>query len=263
MKSFLSHPGDPPFASLVFVRTIAPLVLGLVSLAIAPAEILLSDDFEGPGETDLVSSVDSKVLWEAAENRQLLGIRPDREGLNTGHALEVGNNLVFARIPTADLAVGQVLVLTLRFRSPDETPQVPAPLRIGLCDTRDENPVTGDTVGYWLHTAPGAAGKSGLSVEKNAESAIGGGNDGASLGATFSLNYDWRQPHLLTVKILRPSDSTIEVRARIDEGEEFVRTDAEGTVTQFNLVAFRLASTPRSRVFFDQVQLERRPLAQP
>jgi hypothetical protein len=221
----------------------------------ARAEVIFCDDFEDAGTIENVSAIDSKLSWEAADNRPLLSVLGDTEGLNSGNALVVGNNLVFARIPATTLEVGSSLVLSMRFRSPEENVNAIAPLRIGLCESREDSPDKGDTVGYWLHTGPGPA-KSGISMERNVESSIGGGNDGVGVGETFLLGYDWLKPHQLTLKIVRPSASVIEIHTKLDDGEEVIRTDAQASVTQFNLVAVRVANTPKSSVLIDQIQLE-------
>jgi len=203
-----------------------------------------------------VSLIDSKATWEGAGNRKILSVVTDSGGLNSGNVLAIGNSLVFTRIPATGLEPGDSLVLSLRFRSPDQDVQYPGPLRIGLCESRDDTPDKGDTVGYWLFTGPGGERKTGVSVEHNVDSLIGGGNDGASLGEALLLGYDWLKPHRLILKIVRPSSDLIEIHTQLDDDSEVVRTDAQASVTQFNLMALRMANTPQSRVLVDDIKLE-------
>lgn len=235
----------------------------LIFLGSASAEIILSDTFEDAGSVENVAVIDSKATWEVAGNRTLLGVVIDPDGLNSGNALSVGNSLVFARIPATTLEVGDSLVFSMRFRSADEAVESLAPFRIGLCENKDDLPDTGDTVGYWLSTGPGVEAKSGISVERNVDSLIGGGNDGTGLGIAFQLGYDWLKPHKLLLKIVRPSAGRIEIHTQLDDGPEVVRTDSEESVTQFNLIGLRVANTAQSCVLVDDIKLELQKAAKP
>lgn len=252
---------SPLFPPVIFRRrpelraAIYAVAGATVLLGSASAEVIVDDTFEDAGSVENVALIESKATWEVAGNRTLLGVVTDPDGLDSGNALSVGNSLVFARIPATTLEVGSSLVLSMRFRSADENVESLAPFRIGLCENKDDIPDTGDTVGYWLSTGPGAEAKSGISVERNVDSLIGGGNDGTGLGVGFQLGYDWLKPHKLTLKIVRPSAGLIEIHTQLDDGAEVVRTDSEESVTQFNLIALRVANTPQSRVLVDDIKL--------
>lgn len=239
-----------PFSTLLATAACVAL------LASSQAEIILTETFEDAGEVEKVAMISSKATWESSGNRTILGIVSDPGGLNSGNALSIGNNLVFARIPDTDLEVGSALVFSLRFRSPDVDVQYPAPLRIGLCGSVDDAPDKGETVGYWISTGPGGERKTSVSLERNVDSLIGGGNDGEGIGEVFQLGYDWQKPHRLTVKIVRPSAGIIEIHTQLDDEAEVIRTDARESLTHFNLIALRVANTPQSYVLVDDIKLE-------
>jgi hypothetical protein len=222
----------------------------------ASAEVIFSDNFDGESTVENVSVIDSKVTWEAAGNRTILSIAKDPEGLNSGKVFSIGNNLAMVRIPDTELEVGSSLVLSMRFRSTEVDVQYPAPLRIGLCESRDDSADKGDTVGYWLSTGPGGERKSGISFEQNQDSQIGGGNDSTAIGETFQLGYDWLTPHRLVFKISRPSEGVVEISVQLDDDSELIRTDAKESLTRFNLVALRMANIQQSRLLVDDIKLE-------
>ncbi len=160
------------------------LSLGLFTLLAAgsfalASDVVFEDHFEDIGEFENTLMVESKLVWESAMNRQALGVMSDSDGLNTGNALIVANNLAFSRIPETALEVGSSLTLSLRFRATDPNPEFGGPFRVGLAQSRDDSPEKGDTIGYWLML--GAQGGS-VSFEQNSDSLIGGGNDGVGLG---------------------------------------------------------------------------------
>lgn len=220
------------------------------------AEVVLSENFEDAGEVEKVAMISSKATWESSGNRMVLGIVSDPGGLDSGNVLSIGNNLVFVRIPDVELEAGCSLVLSMRFRSPDEDVQYPAPLRIGLCESTDDAPDKGETVGYWVSTGPGPERKTSVSLERNVDSLIGGGNDSEGIGETFPLGYDWLKPHRLTVKVVRPSAGLIEIHTQVDDEAEVVRTDAKESLIRFNLLALRVANAPQSSVRVDDINLE-------
>lgn len=246
----------PKFRLPVFGRSL--LVAGgcVAMLTTLRGEVLLDETFEDTGDIEKVAVISSKTTWESSGNRTILGIVSDPDGLKSGNVLSIGNNLVFARIPDTDLEVGSALVLSLNFRSPDADVQYPAPLRIGLCNSTDDAPDKGETMGYWVSTGPGGERKTSVSLERNEDSLIGGGNDGASIGEVFQLGYDWTKTHRLTFKIARPSAGVIELHVQLDDEAAVVRTDAQESLIHFNLVALRLANTPQSILLVDDIKLE-------
>ncbi|MEO7933404.1 MAG: hypothetical protein ABIT76_09630 [Chthoniobacterales bacterium] len=237
----------------VAVLAISSIFASMVS---SQGQVIVSDDFEKAAESQNTSTIESKTFWETSDNRSLLGTVTDPTGLNSGKVLSVGNGLAFARIPETALEVGSSIVFSMRFRSRDEEILYPAPLRIGICENKDDSPDKGDTAGYWLSTGPGADRKSSISLELNSDSAIGGGNDGVGIGGAFVPGYDWLKPHRLVIKVMRPTEAAIEIHLQFDDDAEIVRTDSKSSVTKFNLIAMRVANTPKSCVLFDDIKVE-------
>ncbi len=227
-------------------------VLAAGSFALA-SEVVFEDHFEDIGEFENSLMVESKLVWESAMNRQALGVMSDSDGLNSGNALVIANNLAFSRIPETALDVGSSLTLSLKFRATDPNPEFGGPFRVGLAQSRDDTPEKGDTIGYWLML--GAQGGS-LSFEQNADSLIGGGNDGTGLGDPIKTPIVWNKPHTLVMKFSRPTADKVEIRIQIDGGEEFIRTDAEARVTAFNILGLRIADRQGTKTFVDDVKLE-------
>jgi len=233
-----------------------PSILAVAACASAAwAEVVFEDDFEGADEIEKVAVIDSKGSWEAAGGRALLGITRDAEDLNGGKALVLENTTAMIRIPLTTLEVGDSLVLTLRFRSLNEKSEFFVPLRVGLCEVKDDLPDTGGTFGYWLCTGPGAESKTSIFLEKNTDT-IGGGEDRVILGEDFLLGFDWLKPQSLTLKIVRVSESLVEISTALNDAGAVVRADPHGTVTTFNLLAIRLANGPQNNILIDDVKLE-------
>lgn len=237
-------------ASSFSLGLLALLAAGSFALA---AEVVVEDRFEDVGEFENTHLVESKLAWESAMNRQALGVMADADGLRTGNALFIGNNLAFARIPDVALEVGSSLTLSLRFRATDPSPEFGGPFRLGLAQSRDDSPEKGDTIGYWLML--GTQGGS-VSCETNADSLIGGGNDGAGIGDPLKKDLVWNQPHTVVMKFSRPTEAKVEIRVQIDGGEEFIRADMEARVTAFNLIGLRVADRPGAKTYVDDVKLE-------
>lgn len=237
---------------------VSSLSLSLFALIAAGAfavasDVVLEDHFEDIGEFENTLMVESKLVWESALNRQALGVMGDPDGLNTGNALVIANNLVFSRIPDISLEVGSSLTLSLRFRATDPNPEYGGPFRVGLAQSRDDTPEKGDTIGYWLML--GSQGGA-LSYEANSDSLIGGGNDGVGLGDPMKTPLVWNKPHTVMMKFSRPTADKVEIRVQIDGGEEFIRTDAEARVTTFNILGLRIADRQGTKTFVDDVKLE-------
>lgn len=243
-----------------FVRTYTSSILalgcGFILLPLAHAVTVAEDSFEDTYEIDKTSIVESQTLWESPTPRQFLAVMSD-DALGSGRVLVILNGIAYTRIPDTDLEVGQSVTLSFRFRSLDQELAYPIPLRIGLCENNDGNPDVGDTKGYWLFTGPGPETNSGITFEDNIDSSLGGGNDGESVGDYFKLNYDWSIPHMLTIKFSRPSQDIIEISSRIDDGPEHIVRDAKALLTNFNLLAVRLANTPQSAFLLDDLKIEK------
>lgn len=237
-------------ASSLSLGLLALLAAGSFALA---AEVVVEDHFEDVGEFENTNLVESKLAWESAMNRQALGVMGDADGLKTGNALFIGNNLAFARVPDIALEVGSTLTLSLRFRATDPSPEFGGPFRLGLAQSRDDYPEKGDTIGYWLLL--GTQGGS-VSFETNADSLIGGGNDGVGIGEPFKKDLVWTQPHTVVMKFSRPTSEKVEIRVQIDGGEEFIRTDTAASVTTFNIIGLRVADRQGTKTFVDDVKLE-------
>jgi hypothetical protein len=229
------------------------LLAGATMLPSLFADVVVEDAFEEVGDFENSLMVESKMLWESAMSRQALGVGGDPEGLNSGNSLSIGNNLVFSRIPETALAVGSTLTVTLRFRATDANPEYMGPFRVGLAQSRDDTPEKGDTIGYWLMLGPKGGG---LSLEENADSLIGGGQDATPVGDPIKTDIAWDKPHKLVLTFSRPTEGRVDIRAQLDGGEEFIRSDVQAKVTTFNLLGMRVADRPGTKTFVDDVKVE-------
>lgn len=247
-----SHFGTPAFS----FRTSALAMLSFSAALALHAESIFVEDFEKASGEEGVSMVEGAGSWHSRGNRLFLGAVEDSDGLKSGKVLRVTKGLVYVSFPEVDLAEGDSLEVTFRFRFALAPEENGFPLRIGLAWDDSGNPDGGNAPGYWLMTSPGVEnGNAMLLLEEGTDGSMGGGSDIPILPPMFQAPASGTAVTKVAFTVSRPSDGVVDVTSQINEDSPVTRSDTNAKVTKFNVFAISLATMGETDFMVDDVKV--------
>lgn len=240
------------------MKKLFPVVLSLqlASLMGLHAEIIFSEDFEKASREEGASLVDGAGSWHSRGNRLFLGVVEDSDGLKSGSALRITKGLVYVSIPEVDLAEGDSLEVSFRYRFANAPQETGFPLRIGLAWDDSGNPEGGNAPGYWFMTNPSVEnGNAMILLEEGTDGSMGGGSDIPILPPMFQAPASGTAVTKVAFTVSRPSDGVVDVTSQINEDSPVTRSDTNAKVTKFNVFAISLATTGETDFMVDDVKV--------
>ena len=220
------------------------------------AESVFVEDFEKASAAESVGMVDGAAAWQTRGNRPLLSVMEDTDGLKAGNALRMTKGLVFVNFPEVELAEGDSLEVSFRYRFPEALQETGFPFRVGVAWDESGNPAEGNTPGYWFMSNPGAEnGLAMINLEEGTDGSLGGGSDIPILAPQFQTPASGTGVNKLTLTVARPSGDGVDVSARINDDSPNTRTDTAGKVTKFNVLALSIATNGSTEFLVDDVNV--------
>lgn len=233
----------------------------LLSLQLAPlvelhADSIFVEDFEKASGEEGVSMVEGAGSWQSRGNRLFLGVVEDNDGLKSGKVLRVTKGLVYVSFPEVELAEGDSLEVSFRFRFAVAPEENGFPLRVGLAWDDSGSPDGGNAPGYWLMTNPGVEnGNAMLLLEEGTDGSMGGGSDIPILPPMFQAPASGTAASKLTLTVSRASSGVVDVTSQFNEDSPVTRSDTNAKVTKFNVFAISLATMGETDFMVDDVKM--------
>lgn len=220
------------------------------------AEPIFNETFEKASIDENVGEVEGETAWFARGRRGLLSVTPDEAGLSSGNVLKITKGLVYVTFPDVQLAVGDSLSVSFRYRFAEGAQETGFPFRFGFFKDSNGTPSDGLAPGYWLMSNPATdEGTAMIVVEEGTDSSMGGGQDFAALEGSFPAPNGSPAVNKVTFKVERTAEDGVDISAQFNDDSAYTRTDGKGKVTQFNGFAISIATMANTQFLVDDVIL--------